>query len=84
MVSRSPGIAIVFVQNTDRSVFESELMSRKIKARMQLIPIFVEYFRYYPINLLRNIAIAHVKTTHFLLVDLYTWPSGAFSCLLSP
>ena len=69
----------MFIQNTDRSIFESELMSRKIKARMQLIPIFVEYFRYYPINLLRNIALAHVKTTHFLLVDLYTWPSGGFS-----
>ena len=74
----------MFVQNTDRSVFESELLSRKIKARMKLIPIFIEYFKYYPINLLRNIALSHVTTTHFLLVDLYTWPSGAFSTFPSP
>ena len=51
---------------------------------MKLIPIFIEYFKYVPINLLRNIAIAHVKTTHFLIVDLYTWPSGAFLAIPSP
>ena len=59
-------------------------MSRKIKPRMKLIPIFIEYFKYFPINLLRNIAIAHVKTTHFLIVDLYTCPSGAFLAIPSP
>lgn len=31
----------------------------------------------YPINQLRNLAIAEVKTTHFMVIDADLWPSGS-------
>ena len=33
----------------------------------------------YPINILRNIGIHHVSTSHFVLVDIDMW----FSCIIS-
>lgn len=30
----------------------------------------------YPVNMLRNLALCHVKTTHFVYVDMDFWPSS--------
>lgn len=37
----------------------------------------------YPINKLRNIGIAAVKTSHFLLIDVDFWPSNSLDSMLS-
>ena len=37
----------------------------------------------YPLNRLRNIAITHIKTTHFIVFDMDMWPASNFDSINS-
>ena len=40
------------------------------------------YFHDFPVNLLRNIGIRNVRTTHFLMLDMDMWPTRVSTFLL--
>ena len=44
-------------------------------------PQDLDYYDF-PVNLLRNIGIRNVRTTHFLMLDMDMWPSRASTFLL--
>lgn len=42
------------------------------------------YYTNFPVNKLRNIAIRHVVSSHFLVMDMDLWPTGMAEKILSP
>ena len=73
---QSPTIAVVMVSYSDKGAYESELASMRIPHSLNIVPLYSPMSEIYPINTLRNIAISKVKTSHFIIADIDTWPSG--------
>ena len=64
------------MSHADKGAYESEIASMRISKSLTIIPLFAPMSETYPINTLRNIAISKVKTSHFIIADIDTWPSG--------
>ena len=72
-------MCITFIlTNETSSIFYSVLNTFNLPNRLHLIPHMVENMTVYPINYLRNIAIDHVKTSHFWLADMDMWPARMY------
>ena len=67
---------MVSVSYSDKGAYESEIASMRISKSLSIFPLFSPMSEVYPINTLRNIAISKVKTSHFIIADVDTWPSG--------
>ena len=52
-----------------------------VSPRVHLIPYHMNDTNTYPINLLRNLAINAVTTSHFWLTDMDMWPAGIFASI---
>ena len=68
-----PAIAVVYVQANEKDFFMTELAGIKFKPYQKVIPVLGPMTEIYPVNILRNIGI---ETSHFLVADVDTWPSG--------
>ena len=71
-----PAIEVVYVQANEKDFFMTELAGIKFKPYQKVIPVLGPMTEIYPVNILRNIGIAAVETSHFLVADVDTWPSG--------
>ena len=66
--------------------FESALLSEKYEIlredRIRIVTYVAEkdsfFYSNYPINILRNLGIRHVRTSHFILLDMDMWMSSSF------
>ena len=64
--------------------FESFLIQKNASVlcsnRIQIITYVVQkgafFYNNYPINILRNLGIRHVRTNHFAVLDIDMWMSG--------
>ena len=72
-----PAIAVVYAQVNEWDYFKGELAVASLSPQHQVIPVLGPMTEVYPVNVLRNIGIAAVKTSHFLVADVDTWPSGS-------
>ena len=65
--------------------FENALQSEKYKIlcedRIRIVTYVAEkdsfFYSNYPINILRNLGIRHVQTSHFILLDMDMWMSSS-------
>lgn len=69
-------MAVVYVQNNEKDLFSSDISVANLQPHQKVIPVFGPMKETYLINILRNIGIAAVKTSHLLLVDVDNWTSG--------
>ena len=61
----------------------AELAGVNYKPYQKVIPVLGPMTEIYPVNILRNIGIAAVETSHFLVADVDTWPSGRIMLMSS-
>lgn len=62
-------------------MYQSVIRDMVVPSRLNIIAHFSESAEPYPINMLRNIAIDGVQTSHFWLADMDMWPAGfVFRC----
>mmetsp|Transcript_8786 Transcript_8786/g.25557 ORF Transcript_8786/g.25557 Transcript_8786/m.25557 type:complete len:491 (+) Transcript_8786:68-1540(+) len=71
------------VMQTHRKVEKYGACSTDNEVRIALEVLHGKKEEAYPINKLRNLAIARVSTTHFLLVDIDLWPSEELYAVLT-
>ena len=73
---RSPiSAAVLLPPDSD---LESVLDGRSFESHVHLLPMVSDASNAsYPINVLRNLAIRSVRTTHFVVLDVDLWPSAS-------
>ena len=67
----------MFVLADELDEFRKKLSASDFDKRLSIVEYIASDNSTYPINKLRNIAIANTKTNHFWLTDLDLWPSGS-------
>lgn len=60
---------------SEERTYRQFLRTSSFPARLGVIPFTATNRSVYPINHLRNLAIDHVRTSHFWLTDMDMWPS---------
>ncbi|KAK8803642.1 hypothetical protein WA158_001336 [Blastocystis sp. Blastoise] len=65
----------IYVAQSSYDKLINELMANNYPERLQYEIIVGANYSSYPINMLRNKAIQHCKTSHFWLTDMDMWPS---------
>ena len=69
----------MFITRTNEKDYRQAMRSTAYPDRLHLTEFIAEDNKNYPINMLRNLVIEAVKTSHFWLADMDMWPS----CYLS-
>ncbi|KNB44776.1 glycosyltransferase-like protein [Blastocystis sp. subtype 4] len=68
-----PIVVVVYLPAEDESVFTETFRSRGVRSRVTLITAAVTsksvYYNHFPVNLLRNVGLLNVMTSHVLVVD---------------
>ena len=64
-----------FLYGDGARVYQKVIQGLDIPGRVNIIAHFSNDPEPYPINMLRNIALDHVKTSHFWLADMDMWPA---------
>lgn len=64
-----------FLYGEGAHIYQKAIETMQIPSRVNIIAHFSEDPEPYPINMLRNIAFNHVRTTHFWLADMDMWPA---------
>ena len=85
----SPIVFVIHLKEEEVTPFQSFLKQANSSIlcldRIQIITYVVSKgaFLYdnYPINILRNLGIRHVKTSHFAVLDIDMWMSGIYKYL---
>lgn len=68
-------VLVVFCKNFEEDTTLKYLGKRVLPERLTFILYLVpDYHRTFPINLLRNIGIQNVRTTHYVVMDMDMWP----------
>lgn len=79
LFSRPLCVAIVVKENS-LSTIEQSIVDLKLPSYYTVILYVIkqrsEYNTFFPINLLRNVAIRAIRTSHFLVMDMDMRPSG--------
>lgn len=69
----------MYLPDLDESAFVESFCSRSVPSRLTLITAAVTsksvYFNHFPVNLLRNVGLMNVITSHVLVVDADMIPS---------
>ncbi|KAK8806113.1 hypothetical protein WA171_007198, partial [Blastocystis sp. BT1] len=65
----------MFITRTNEKDYRQAMRSTAYPDRLHLTEFIAEDNKNYPINMLRNLAIEAVKTSHFWLADMDMWPS---------
>ena len=77
-LTRSPLVATIHLPHNRLDAVRKLVPSLALPPRFTVILHAVKrkerYFNDFPVNLLRNIAIKNVRTTHFLVTDMDLWP----------
>ena len=77
-LTRSPLVATIHLPHNRLDAARKLVPSLALPPRFTVILHAVKrkerYFNDFPVNLLRNIAIKNVRTTHFLVTDMDLWP----------
>lgn len=68
----------MFILTTEKDEFQKKVLESAFDKRLSIVEYIASDNSTYPINKLRNMAIANTKTNHFWLTDLDLWPSGYF------
>lgn len=66
----------MFLMEDEVNHFRMQLSEISLDKRLSIVEYISSDNTTYPINKLRNLAIANSKTNHFWLTDLDLWPSG--------
>lgn len=78
-IMHRPLIVTLLVNTTQLTQVKTELEAANLPPSYEVILMIVSpkspLFSHFPINRLRNIAIRHVITSHFLVLDMDLWPS---------
>ena len=78
LISRPFSISIKVTKEEEIAVVAS-IIEMKLPPRVRLILYLVEpkhkYFRDFPVNLLRNIAIVNIRSSHYIVFDMDMWPA---------
>lgn len=78
IISR-PLIVTILVNSTRIVQVKKQLKAANLPPSTEVILMVASpkspHFSHFPINRLRNIAIRHVTTSHFLVLDMDLWPS---------
>ena len=69
----------MFITRSNEKDYRQAMRNNAYPDRLHLTEFIAEDNKNYPINMLRNLAIEAVKTSHFWLADMDMWPS----CYLS-
>lgn len=71
-------IAIKVIKGEETKVI-SQLMKMQLPPRIRTILYVVQkkqkYYHDFPVNLLRNIAIVNIQTSHYIVFDMDMWPA---------
>ena len=74
-----PLVAAIHVKEPDLPALLRSMPSCRLPPNYRVVLHVVKrrerFFSDFPVNLLRNIAIKNVRTTHFLVTDMDLWPS---------
>ena len=65
----------MFITRTNEKDYRQAMSSNTYPDRLHITEFIAEDNKNYPINMLRNLAIEAVKTSHFWLADMDMWPS---------
>ena len=85
-VIHSPIVFAIHLLEDQVIDFENALLLEKYKIlcedRIRIVTYVAEkdsfFYSNYPINILRNLGIRHVRTSHFILLDMDMWMSSSF------
>ena len=70
----------MLVRNNDLIRVKQKLEAAHLLSSYHVILVIVKksspFYSSFPVNKLRNIAIRHVVTSHFLVMDMDLWPTG--------
>lgn len=69
----------MFITKANEKDFRKAMQENTYPDRLHLTEYLAKDNTNYPINMLRNLAIDAVKTSHFWLADMDMWPSCCFS-----
>lgn len=80
----SPVIFVVYLRREEVNSFLSSLSdpaysllcNHRIRLFLYIVDPSHKYYTQFPINILRNIGIMHVRTSHFAVLDVDMWLSG--------
>ena len=75
VVHYSPISMAFFLYGEGAHIYQQDIQQMDIPKRMNVIAYFGDSANPYPINMLRNIAMDHVTTSHFWLADMDMWPA---------
>ena len=67
-----------FLYGQSAEIYQNVIKTMQIPKRMNIIPHFSENAEPYPINMLRNIALDQVQTSHLWLADMDMWPASTY------
>ena len=74
-ITSSPLSITFFLYGEGAIIYERVMKTLVVPSRLNIIAHFSESAEPYPINMLRNIAIDGVTTSHFWLADMDMWPA---------
>ena len=72
-------VIAMFITKANEKDFRKAMQENTYPDRLHLTEYLAKDNTNYPINMLRNLAIDAVKTSHFWLADMDMWPSCCFS-----
>ena len=78
----SPISMAFFLYGEGAHIYQQAVQQMDIPKRVNIIAYFGDSANPYPINMLRNIALDHVTTSHFWLADMDMWPACNYEPLL--
>ena len=67
-----------FLYGEGTHIYQQVIQQMEVPKRLNIIAYFSDSPDPYPINMLRNIALNHVSTSHFWLADMDMWPACRF------
>ena len=77
LICRPLSISVCIRGENERTKLDSFLKKSRFPSRLVVTP-YLDTSSHYPINKLRNIAIAKVSTSHYLMTDIDLFPAGSF------
>lgn len=74
-ITARPLCITFFLYGEGAKIYQQVIRDIAVPSRLTIIAHFADSPEPYPINMLRNIALSHVKTSHLWLADMDMWPA---------
>lgn len=74
-ITARPLCITFFLYGEGAKIYQQVIRDIVVPSRLTIIAHFADSPEPYPINMLRNIALSHVKTSHLWLADMDMWPA---------